>query len=149
METAPRNSFPRAGVSSPLPSFTAVQLQLSITLPVGGPVGQRSLKMMRLMPQHAMRVAICSGRREEGLSFSRRPATGVKSCPGAKSQKRVSGGVTGGVFFEGSWKTPQKESKKSLQETLRVKDHLIFDSGDSFLTLFRGSARTPQTRLPR
>ena len=35
----------------------------------------------------------------------------------------------------------------SLQETLRVKNHLFFDSGDSFLTLFGGSAGTPGDSL--
>ena len=33
---------------------------------------------------------------------------------------------------------PPKRVKTSLWETLRVKNHLFFDSGDSFLTLFGG-----------
>ena len=51
--------------------------------------------------------------------------------------------------LRGSWPTPQKESKTSL---LRVKNHLFFESGGLFLTLFGGSARTlgdsPET-LPK
>ena len=41
---------------------------------------------------------------------------GVKTGPSSRSQRRVSGGVS-----ERSQPTPQKESKTSLAETLRVK----------------------------
>ena len=44
--------------------------------------------------------------------------------------------------LRGFWPTPQNESKTSLLDTLRVKNHLFFDSGDSLLTRFGGSART-------
>ena len=44
--------------------------------------------------------------------------------------------------------TPQKKSKTSLSQTLRVKNHLFFDSGDSFLTYFGGSCKDPR-RNPR
>ena len=42
-----------------------------------------------------------------------------------------------------SRRAPQKESKTSLQETLRVKTHLFFDSGDSFFWLFLGRPPGP------
>ena len=40
-----------------------------------------------------------------------------------------------------------KRVRKESPETLRVKNHLFFDSGDSFLTLFGAPAGTPR-RLP-
>ena len=60
-----------------------------------------------------------------------RPGRGVP-----RLKKRLWGSL------RGSWPTPQNESKTSLLETLRVKNHLFFDSGDSFLTRFGGSGRT-------
>ena len=47
---------------------------------------------------------------------------------------------------------PQNESKTSLLETLQVRNHLFFDSGDSFLTHFGGvgpgPSETPSETLP-
>ena len=50
--------------------------------------------------------------------------------------------------LRGFWLTPQNESKTSLLETLRVKNHLFFDSGDSFLTRFWLVGQDPR-RLAR
>ena len=74
---------------------------------------------------------------------SRRPATGVKSRPGSKSQKGVSRKVS-----EVSRPTPEKESKTSL----RSQEQVIFDSQSlletRFLTLFGGLGRDP-SETPR
>ena len=76
-----------------------------------------------------------------------RPGRRVKTLPGSKSQKRVSGRVSGGSLWgslRGSWPTPPKRVKTSLLETLRVKNHLFFDSGDSR----PGPSETPPETLP-
>ena len=68
---------------------------------------------------------------------SRRPATGVESCPGSESPKRVSRGVS-----EGSG--PQKESKKRVSGRLcESKITCFFDSGDSLLNFFGGGRPVP------
>ena len=57
-----------------------------------------------------------------------------------KSKKSLRKSLWGSL--RGSWPSPENESKTSLLETLRVKNHLFFDSGDLFLTRFGGSARS-------
>ena len=57
-----------------------------------------------------------------------RPGRGVKTLR-LKNQKK---GPGGGGFSEGSRSTPQKESKTSLLDTLRVKNHLFLDFEESF-----------------
>ena len=65
------------------------------------------------------------------------PAWQSRSPPGSQSQKRVSG--------QGPGWPPKKEAKTSLLETLRVKNHMVFYSGDSFLTRV---GQHPPRRLP-
>ena len=70
-----------------------------------------------------------------------RPGRGVKTLPGFKSQKRVSGRVSGGVS-EGPGRPPKTSQKRISSRLCESKITCFFDSGDSFLIRFGGSGRT-------
>ena len=91
------------------------------TLQFGGLCGEDVLSVgARASCSHA-----CSGM---PFKSCRTPGLAEESKPSAAQNfKRVSREVS-----EGSRLNPQKGSKTSLLETLRVKNHLTFDSGDSF-----------------
>ena len=66
--------------------------------------------------------------------------------PWLKKSKKVFGRVSRKVS-EGPGRPP-KTSQKRVSWTLRVKNHLLFDSGDSFLTRFGGVGQDSR-RLPQ
>ena len=63
-----------------------------------------------------------------------------------KSKKSLRESLWGSL--QGSWPTPQNESKTSLQRQNKTKNHLFFDSGDSFFFGGGGVGQDPR-RLPQ
>ena len=74
---------------------------------------------------------------QQGIMLALRsppPARGVQSLPSSKSQKGSPGESPG--EFPRVLADPPKTSQKQISWRLRVKNHLFFGSGDSFLTRF-------------
>ena len=69
------------------------------------------------------------------------PGRGVKTLPGPKGQRRVSGGVSA-ESSRGPGDPPKKVKNESPGDSGSQKSS-VFDSGDSFLTFFRPLGDSP------